>query len=79
MRIIAYILKGLRINVLFYHYMSMIYIIIDGKDKEYVNDIKVWLSSNFEMKDLGTVSYILRVRISRDRPKKILSLSQDIY
>ena len=73
------ILKGLRRNLLIYHYMSIIYILIAGNDKEYVNGIKVWLSSNFEMKDMGVVSCILRVRISRDRPKKILSLSRDIY
>ena len=52
-------------------------ILIAGKDKECVNDIKAWLSSNFEMKDMGEVSYILGVKISRDHPRKILSLSQD--
>ena len=50
-------------------------ILIAGNDKEYVNDIKAWLSSNFEMKDMGEVSYIRGVKISRDRPRKILSLS----
>ena len=50
-------------------------ILIAGNDKEYVNDIKAWLSSNFEMKDMGEVSYICGVKISRDRPRKILSLS----
>ena len=54
-------------------------ILIDGSDKEYVSDIKAWLSSNFEMKDMGEVSYILGVKISRDRPRKVLSLSQETY
>ena len=52
-------------------------ILIAGNDKECVNEIKAWLSSNFEMKDMGEVSYILGVKISRDRPRKILSLLQD--
>ena len=54
-------------------------ILIAGNDKEYVNDIKAWLSSNFEMEDMCEVSYILGVKISRDRPRKILSLSQETY
>ena len=54
-------------------------ILISGNDKEYVNDIKAWLSSNFEKKDMGEVSYILGVKISRDRPRKILSFSQETY
>ena len=52
-------------------------ILISGNDKEYTNDIKAWLSSNFEKKDMGEVSYILGVKISRDCPRKILSLSQE--
>ena len=42
-------------------------ILIAGNSKEYVNEIKGWLSSNFEMKDMGEAAYILGVKISRDR------------
>ena len=42
-----------------------------------VNTVKSWLSSNFEMKDMGEAAYILGVKISRDRSKKSLSLSQE--
>ena len=54
-------------------------ILIAGNSKEYVNEIKGWLSSNFEMKDMGEAAYILGVKISRDRSKKLLSMSQEPY
>jgi transposase InsO family protein len=54
-------------------------ILIAGNDKEYVETIKGWLSSNFEMKDMGEATYILGVKISRDRSKRSLSLSQEPY
>jgi hypothetical protein len=40
---------------------------------------KRWLSSNFEMKDMGEADYILGVKIFRDLSKKILGLSQQTY
>jgi hypothetical protein len=48
-------------------------------DKGLLMDIKAWLSSVFEMKDMGEAAYILWVKISRDRSKKLLSLSQETY
>ena len=54
-------------------------ILIASNSKEYINGIKGWLSSNFEMKDMGEAAYILGVKISRDRSKKLLSLSQEPY
>ena len=54
-------------------------ILIAGNSKEHINEIKGWLSSNFEMKDMGEAAYILGVKISRDRSKKLLSLSQESY
>ena len=50
-------------------------ILIAGNNVEYLKDIKSWLSSNFEMKDMGDVVYILGVKISRDRSIRLLSLS----
>jgi hypothetical protein len=34
---------------------------------------------HFDMKDLGEVSYVLGLKIYRDRNKGILELSQQIY
>ena len=41
--------------------------------------IKRWLSKKFSMKALEEVSYILRIKVYRDRSRMILSLSQKIY
>jgi hypothetical protein len=38
-----------------------------------------WLSSTFEMKDMGEANFVLGVKITRDRSKKFLSLSQGTY
>jgi hypothetical protein len=40
---------------------------------------KRFLSSNFDMKDLGEASFILGIEIHRDRRKEVLGLSQKTY
>uniref|UniRef100_A0A2N9F5U8 Reverse transcriptase Ty1/copia-type domain-containing protein n=1 Tax=Fagus sylvatica TaxID=28930 RepID=A0A2N9F5U8_FAGSY len=47
-------------------------ILLAGNDAEMIVATKEWLSSNFEMKDMGEADYILGVKIFRDRLKKIL-------
>jgi hypothetical protein len=44
-----------------------------------IDTTKKWLSSNFEMKDMGEASYVLGVKIIRDRAKRLLGLSQETY
>ena len=39
----------------------------------------MWLSSQFSMKDLKEVAYILGMKIYRDRSKRQLGLSQSTY
>ncbi|KAI9177184.1 hypothetical protein LWI28_012036 [Acer negundo] len=51
-------------------------ILLAGNSKEYVLAVKKWLSSNFEMKDMVEVTYILEVKITKDHSKKLLTLSQ---
>ena len=41
--------------------------------------VKRWLSKKFSMKDLEEASYILEIKIYRDRPKWMLGLSQKLY
>ena len=41
--------------------------------------IKVWLLSQFSMKNLGEASFILGMKIYRDRSKILLRLSQSMY
>ena len=54
-------------------------ILLAENDKEFVNSIKRWLSSNFEMRDMREAAYILGVKIYRDRSRKLLALSQESY
>ena len=50
-------------------------ILFIGNDIPMLQSIKTWLSQKFFIKDLDEASYILGVKIYRDRLKKMLSLS----
>ena len=50
-------------------------ILLVGTSKEMTDTAKRWLSSNFEMKDMGESDYVLGVKIIRDRIKRLLDLS----
>ena len=50
-------------------------ILLAGNNLEYLLTIKEWLSFNFQMKDMGEASYILGVKIPRNRLKRLLNLS----
>ena len=54
-------------------------ILLAANSKEFVKTIKDWLYSNFDMKDVGKVAYILGVKIFKDRSRKLLALSQEPY
>jgi len=65
-----------------YHMTLTLYvddILLVGNNKEFVLAIKSWLGSNFEMRDMGKATYILGVKIHRDRLRKLLALSQEFY
>ena len=44
-----------------------------------LTSVKVWLSKEFIMKDLGEASYIFSIKVYRDRSKKMIGLSQYMY
>jgi len=54
-------------------------ILLAGSDLELINATKQWLSSVFEMKDMGEARFILRVEIIRDHPRKLIGLCQKAY
>ena len=54
-------------------------ILLIGNDIPMLQSVKTWLSSKFSMKDLGEASYILGIKIYRDRSKRMLGLSQSRY
>jgi hypothetical protein len=54
-------------------------ILLASSDKNLLYETKRFLSSNFDMKDLGDTSYVLGIEIHRDRTKEVLGLSQKAY
>ena len=54
-------------------------ILLIGNNVETLLNVKKWLAEQFQMKDLGEASYILRIQIIRDRKNKLLALSQACY
>ena len=54
-------------------------IFIAGNHVESICEVKDFLKSQFEMKDLGEASYVLGIQIIRDRKSIILQLSQEQY
>ncbi|KAL0411240.1 UNVERIFIED_CONTAM: Copia protein [Sesamum latifolium] len=54
-------------------------ILLIGNDVKMLGDIKTWLSTKFSMKDMGETSYILSIKIYRDRSRRMLGLTQSSY
>ena len=50
-------------------------ILLIGNDVEYLTDVKKWLNTQFQMKDLGEAQYILGIQIVRIRKNKTLAMS----
>jgi len=53
--------------------------LIVGANMAKIDRLKKQLSENFEIKDLGPANQILGMRISRDKSKGIMNLSQEKY
>ena len=54
-------------------------ILFIGYDVGLMSLVKVWLLSQFDMKDLGEANFILGIKFWRDCKNKMLSLSQAGY
>ena len=54
-------------------------ILLARNDIEMIVTTKRWLSSIFEMKDMGEANYVLGVKIFRDCSRKLLGLSRETY
>ena len=54
-------------------------ILLIGNDIPMLTMVKRWLSKKFFMKDLEKASYILGIKIYRDRSKRMLGLSLKLY
>ncbi|KAL0312239.1 UNVERIFIED_CONTAM: Retrovirus-related Pol polyprotein from transposon TNT 1-94 [Sesamum radiatum] len=54
-------------------------ILLAINDKGMLCEVKQFLHKNFEMKDMGEASYVIGIKIHRDRSRCILRLSQETY
>lgn len=54
-------------------------ILLIGNDIPSLQAVKTWLGKSFSMKDLGEATYILGIRIYRDRSRRLIGLSQSTY
>jgi hypothetical protein len=54
-------------------------ILLIGNDVKMLNSVKEYLNINFPMKDMGEATYILGIKIYRDRSRRLLALSQITY
>ena len=54
-------------------------ILLASSDVSLLLETKKFLSSKFDMKDLGEASFVLVIEIHRDRNKGVLGLSQNAY
>ena len=54
-------------------------ILLIGNDVGVMSSVKIWLLSQFDMKDLGKANYILGIKLWWDRKNRMLGLSQAGY
>ena len=54
-------------------------ILLASSDVSLLQETKKYVSSNFDITDLGEASYVLGIEIHRDRNNGVLGLSQKAY
>ena len=54
-------------------------ILLIGNDVRLLLSVKIWLSNQLQMKDLGETQYIFGFKVLRDRKNRKLALSQATY
>ena len=54
-------------------------ILFTENNMDMVVTTKGWLSSTFDIKEMREANFVLKVKIIRDHPRKLLGLSQETY
>ena len=54
-------------------------ILLIGNNTEFLDSIKGYLNKNFSMKDLSEATYILGIKIYKDRSRRLIRLSMTTY
>ena len=71
--------KGYQDKVVIFLVLYVDDILLIGNDVGVMSLIKIWLSSQFDMKDLREANYILGIKLWRVRKNRMLGLSQSGY
>jgi hypothetical protein len=71
--------KRCRDNVVTFLVLYVDDILLIGNDVGTLSAVRIWLSKQFDMKDLGEASYILGIKLLRDRKNRMIGLSQSAY
>ncbi|KAL0462806.1 UNVERIFIED_CONTAM: hypothetical protein Slati_0168200 [Sesamum latifolium] len=77
--ILVYVYKKISRSSVAYLVLYVDDILLIENDVKMLGDIKAWLSTQFSMKDMGEASYILVIKIYRDRSRRMLGLTQSSY
>ena len=54
-------------------------ILLASNDKGLLHEVKQFLSKKFDMKNMVETSYVIRIKIHRDRARCVLGFSQETY
>jgi hypothetical protein len=54
-------------------------LVIASKSRKAIDDFKKELAKHFKIRDQGPTSFILGIKLERDRPRKTISISQPAY
>ncbi|GJU60010.1 hypothetical protein Tco_1237776 [Tanacetum coccineum] len=76
---LSYIQKASGVMLHFLHLVMVDDIIIMGNHIPSLQSVKDYLGKCFAMKDLGEASFILGIKIYRDRSKRLIGLGQNAY
>ena len=74
-----YIYKWATDSIVIFLVLYVDVILLLRNDIPALQNVKLWLSSQFSMKDIEKSSYILGMKIYRDRSRTLLGLSQSTY
>jgi hypothetical protein len=64
-----------RSKIFFFLVLYLDDIMLETNDKNLSNEMRQFLSKNFDMKDIGETFYVIDIKIYRDKFKGVLSIS----
>ena len=74
-----YVYKNVQESMAVFMILYVDDILLSGNDVRLLSLVKIWFSTQFQMKDLEEAQYILWIKVLRDHKNRKLVLSQDAY